>query len=397
VVDAKPPAPSPVIDGSRASPPLNPAATPATTERPRPRISDRFRREERREFRYVLSVTLAVICSWLVSVMPARPRYWLADRCGDFFWRVSPTYRANVLANLRQVLGPTTPPAAIELASRQVFRTSARNFADLLRLPRTSSKDLLRSIRIGQDEWRRLDEALAAGRGVVLLTAHLGAFDFAGYAISARGDKVTSVTGRTAARFIFDAVSYLRRAHGMQIVEASPSGVRRVILALRRGELAAFLADYDFFQNGLPVSFFGRETTLPPGPIRIARETGAAVVGVFARRLADGYALSLAAPFHVEKTASLDDDLARGMRRAVAMLERAIAATPDQWVILQRVWPDGSIDPVRVFPIGSPLEGELLRRVDAVLPEPRRGGGPASDPHPADPAAAPTDRTDPPR
>jgi KDO2-lipid IV(A) lauroyltransferase len=207
----------------------------------------------------------------------------------------------------------------------------------------------------------------------VLVAAHLGAFDYVGHTLSMRGYKVTSVTGRTAARFIFDAVTYLRRSHGASIVEATPSGVRRVIQALRRGECAAFLNDYDFFQNGRPVTFFGRRTTLPPGAVRIARDTGAAVVGTFARRTPSGYALTLVEPFTVEKTADLDADVDRGLARVVAMLERAIAATPDQWVMFQRVWPSAPADPVRVFPVGSPLESELLERVGAVLPRPRGG------------------------
>jgi KDO2-lipid IV(A) lauroyltransferase len=233
----------------------------------------------------------------------------------------------------------------------------------------------------------------------VLLSAHLGAFEFVGHALTARGYPVTSVTGRTTSRFLFDAVTHLRASRGMRLVEATPGGVRRVIQALRRGECVAFLVDYDFFQNGRPVRFFGRETTLPPGPIRIARDTGALVVGTFARRTADGYALSLAEPFEVEKSGDLEADLARGMERAVAVLERAIGATPDQWLMFQRVWPSAAAVPVRVFPVGSPLESELLRRVDAVLPEPRLGGtraAPADPPAAPPPADAPTGRTAPP-
>ena len=89
---------------------------------------------------------------------------------------------------------------------------------------------------------------------------------------------MTVITGRTTSRFVFDAVTHLRQSHLVTMVEPTPAGVRRVIRALRRGEIAGFVTDYDFFQNGVPVTFFGRETTLPPGPIRIARDTGALVV-----------------------------------------------------------------------------------------------------------------------
>ena len=109
----------------------------------------------------------------------------------------------------------------------------------------------------------------------------MGAFDLIGHAIAAQGVPLTVITGRTTSRFIFDAVTHLRHSHLVTMVEPTPGGVRRVIRALRRGEIAGFLADYDFFQNGLPVTFFGRETTLPPGTIRIARDTGALVVPMF--------------------------------------------------------------------------------------------------------------------
>jgi KDO2-lipid IV(A) lauroyltransferase len=333
--------------------------------------NDRFRREERRELRYLLSIVLATICSWVVALLPGRIRRWFADLGGVLWHRLAPTYRANVRANIAQVVGPTATAAELDAAVRRIFKISARNFADLFRLPRTSELELIRSVPLAAGLWSALSGARARGQGVILLTAHLGAFDFVGQALAAHGFSLTVVTGRTTSRFIFDAVTYLRRTHRMNLVEASPSGVRAVIRALRQGECAVFVGDYDFFQNGLPVEFFGRTTTLPPGPVRIARETGALVIGVFGQRTEDGYTMTMAKPFMIEKTADLAADVQRGMERVASILERAISATPDQWVVFQRVWPSAPVDPVRVFPVGSPLESELLRRVDAVLPPPR--------------------------
>lgn len=395
---AAPPAAEPAPPADPVDPaPAPDAPRPRAARRAGGRASTRFRREEPRELRHRLSIAVAVAVSRVVAALPGPLRRWSADRVGYLWWRLAPTYRANVAANLARAMGPEASPATVGTATRRIFRLSAHNFADLLRLPHTGREELVRSVRLVEGDWAVFDRALAQGRGVVLMTAHLGAFEFVGHALTARGYPLTSVTGRTTSRFLFDAVTHLRGSRGMRLVEATPGGVRRVIQALRRGEVAAFLADYDFFQNGRPVVFFGRETTLPPGPIRIARDTGALVVGSFARRTEDGYALSLAEPFEVEKTADLEADIERGMARALAVLERAIGATPDQWVMFQQVWPSAPADPVRVFPVGSPLESELLRRVDAVLPEPRLGGtraAPADPPPP--PPAAPTGRTDPP-
>jgi KDO2-lipid IV(A) lauroyltransferase len=155
----------------------------------------------------------------------------------------------------------------------------------------------------------------------------------------------------------------------MEMVEPTPSGVRSVMRAVRRNEFAVFVADRDFFQNGYDVTFMGQETTLPPGPVRIARETGAPIIPILTRRVRRGHTVSFGEVFHVERTQDMKADLAVGMSRLVAALERWIISSLDQWVMFQRVWPEQKHVPVRVFPVGSPLESELLERVATALPE----------------------------
>lgn len=331
----------------------------------------KFHLENRHEFRYWVSIAFAIVCSWISFLTPAFLRYRIADLWGDLFYFTSPTYRRNVAANVEQVLGPTATPAEITRAVRSIFRTSARNFADLLLVPRATLGHFNRETSVQRGSFALLDEALSLGRGALVLTGHLGAFDLMGQVLNERGYKLTVVTSRTTARFVFDAVCYLRRARGMQLVEASPSGVRRAIQAVRRGEIAVLVSDRDFFQSGKSVRFFGRETTLPPGIARIARDSGAPIVPIYGRRLRRGHVLTIEPGFEVPKTEDMEGDIGRGLERVADSLQRAISQAPDQWVMFQRVWPLEPVSPVRVFPVGSPLESELLEKVGAVLP-PRR-------------------------
>jgi lauroyl/myristoyl acyltransferase len=144
------------------------------------------------------------------------------------------------------------------------------------------------------------------------------------------------------------------------MVEPSPAGVRQVIRALRRAEIAGFLVDYDFFQNGVPVRFFGRETTLPPGPIRLARDTGALVLPVFPYRTPAGHQLGAGKPFAVPKTEDVDGDVAAGMEILKTRLEEGIRATPGQWVLFQRAWPSAPVHPAHAAPVDSPRVREPL-------------------------------------
>lgn len=73
--------------------------------------------------------------------------------------------------------------------------------------------------------------------------------------------------------------------------------------------------------------------------------------------------------FVVEKTQDLEEDMRFGMERLIPMLETGIRKRLSQWVMFQRVWPNFPAPAIRVFPVGSPLESELLEKVAQVLPE----------------------------
>ena len=233
-----------------------------------------------------------------------------------------------------------------------------------------------------------LRDAHARGQGVIIATAHMGAFDLLGHAIAAQGVPMTVITGRTTSRFVFDAVTHLRHSHHVTMVEPTPGGVRRVIRALRQGEIAGFVADYDFFQNGIRMPFSAARRRCRPAPSASRGTPGRSSSRCFPAGATRAQTHGRRAVRGAEN-ADIDADVTAGMEMLKSRLEEGIGANPDQWVLFQRAWPLAPAPPVRVFPVGSPLESELLKRVDAVLP-PRR------DAPPSRPEDAPTGRMDPP-
>lgn len=322
-------------------------------------VSNRVVSPDRSRIRWV-SQRLAWLVSQIARLVPLPLAYWLADRCGDLAYLLLKTYRRNVQHNVALALGPGADAQEVRRVARRVFRNSARNFIDLVRVPHLSPDELIRSIQVCPESWAEFERLATSGQGAVIVTAHLGAFDYVGQLLSARGYRFTSLTTRTVPELLDAAVNYLRTSRGLRIERATPGGIRRVILALRRGELVGLAADRDFFQNGWPVIFFGKETTLPPGPVRLARSAGVPILAAFTRRLKRGYQLLIEPPFYIERTDDTARDLRSGLQRLVELFERHIREAPDQWVIFQRVWPERPAPVLRVFPVGSPLEGELL-------------------------------------
>lgn len=303
-----------------------------------------FRLERRRVVRYRVSVAITATISWLFWIMPGFLRSKSSDLVGDLFFRLAPTYRLNAMDNIRHVL-PEADEREVELVVRSICRESIYNFRDLLLIPHYERGAIVHPDPLIEGSWSYLDDALAGGKGAIIVTAHVGPFDYIMQLLHQRGYKMTSVTGRTTSRFVFDGITWLRRRHNANIVEATPSGIRRVFQALRQGECAAFLGDFDFFGTGMKVTFFGYPASIPQGPVRIARETGAPIVPLFARRVGNRQTLIMHQPFVVEKTRDMEADFKAALAKLVDSLERGIGGAPEQWVMFQKMWPLAPIAP----------------------------------------------------
>src|SRR4029434_8764921 len=155
--------------------------------------------------------------------------------------RAVPAERRAVRANLTRVLAGA-PRARIEAAVSRTFANFGAFFADLLTLNRRPGADLRAYVDSALGE-HHLDAALAVGRGVVLLTAHLGNWEFAGRLLSTRGSRTAHVL--LSAKTHQPLEPYLR-LDGPQlrfVTRRHATSTLGLLAALRRGELVAMQAD----------------------------------------------------------------------------------------------------------------------------------------------------------
>ena len=118
-----------------------------------------------------------------------------------------------------------------------------------------------------------------------------------------------------------------------------PSAGSELIATLRRNGVVGLLCDRDLVGGGIPVTFFGEQTTMPAGPATLSLRTGAAIIpNVVYQR--DGYVEGVIKdPIQFERSGKLRADIAALTQLVANELESMIALEPTQWHVLQPVWP----------------------------------------------------------
>lgn len=259
-----------------------------------------------------------------------------------FFFCTIFAIRRAVAANLEAVLGP----CGWWRRQRRLWRTF-HTFA-WCQTERYERLETDRPFEVeeveGMECWRRLRRS---GRGVILLTGHVGNWEMASAVPSAR-ERVTlhvvreEEMDRQAQAWV---EGRLRDRLGAGYVTHFASGPDpRLGLemreALERGEVVALQGDRP--RRGgrsVEVELFGRPYGLAMGPLMLARQTGVPLLPAFVHRLGRRrYALRFGAPIEVEHTADRDADLAAAGARFAAELERAVRRTPHQWFVFREIW-----------------------------------------------------------
>lgn len=220
----------------------------------------------------------------------------------------------------------------------QTFVTYATCVTDVLRGPDAGAPP--QAIVRGE---QHLGDALAQGRGVVIVTAHTAGWEMAGRLLhterSVRVVIVDQAERDPVARDIQDAA---RRAQGVEVEHAGgdPFATLRLLGHLRAGGVVALQLDRTGAgMRTRPVRLFGRPAFVPEGPLRLAVASGAPLVPVFAARLGHRrYELTVGRPIALQPHAS-DGDLDGAAQEVADAMSAFVRQRPTQWFNFQPATP----------------------------------------------------------
>lgn len=206
------------------------------------------------------------------------------------------------------------------------FRVSARGPVEVAR----------RTTMVGFDAFLA---AARAGRGVVLVTGHMGNWELGGAAFSARGLAVDAVAKGMANRRFGDFLDRSRRRLGVRLVELGDAP-REGMRSLRQGRVLGLIADQNAREQGVFVPFFGVPAATFRGPALFALRAGAPIflgVGFREPGVPARYRV-VVEEVRFAPTGDLDRDVLTLTAAHTAALERAVRQAPEQYFWQHRRW-----------------------------------------------------------
>jgi KDO2-lipid IV(A) lauroyltransferase len=285
------------------------------------------------------------------AAVPAVP-VWisapLARLAGLVMYVASPAMRSKARHNLARVPG-LQDARARERACRGAFQYLALNYVDFFRVRKADDARIERDYTVIREEL--FHQAMARGKGLIVVTAHLGNWELAIARMGMFGYPIIIPAERLQPERLFDLTCHLRTHHGSRIVPVDRrESLREMHVALMRNEIVVLAVDRDVLGTGVPMELFGEVTSIPTGGVLLARRTGASVLWASSWRVLGGRCegafetieiLSAAEEGAGTAREGSQSALRRTLRPQVDMIERKVSEHPEQWAaIFTDIWPE---------------------------------------------------------
>ena len=284
-----------------------------------PGLAKRLRRELR---------VRALLCGLpLMRALPAS----VGAALGWLAWYLVARQRRLALAHLRI--------AFPELRERERRRIGRNSFANLGRAAFEAARGDSSIVELPSEDEALLRAAYAEGKGVLVVTGHIGNWELFARRIANLGMPCGTVAKEAHDARITALLEKNRESSGMRVFwRSSPMLARELIRFLRSGGLLGVLIDQDTRVAGHFVPFFGRPAFTPRAAGDLAAHLGAPMIFGCAHRLARGMLRITLRRIDVQRTGDRDRDSLALTEAATRAIEEEVRRAPGEWVWMHPRW-----------------------------------------------------------
>jgi len=293
-----------------------------------------MKHKHRRFFLYLL------LRCWiaLIRLGPRSFALFLAKAIGWAAYFLVWVQRRPVLEHLRIAWKSEKDEKEIRTIGRRVFENLAMMACDVIRFPRLTAATLDQWLSCDPEIFAKIDRILKNGRGVIILTGHLGNWELLAGAFGVKGYSGAVVGKRIYYEPYNEIIVGLRQGVGVETIYRDESP-RKILRILSQNQILGIVADQDVDSvEGTFVPFFGIPAYTPTAPAKLSLASGAPIVPACVIREGDRYHMMMGEPIYPEVKDSKEQTVQEITERWSREIEAYIRRYPDQWGWMHDRW-----------------------------------------------------------
>ena len=267
--------------------------------------------------------------------LPSFLAYWIVERVADICFvfpsNKNRSYKRATFHNISLILGKGKGSREIKEGARCSYRNFSRYLREFFWLPGLNRKEFFNLLTLVGLE--NLDYALSRKKGVIVLSIHLGNWEWAGMAIHLCGYPVNFLVRRHENKWTNKLFYEIRDKMGVKVIFLNQ--LKEAIRALERNEILTMLADENT-EKEVKVDFFGHKISIPAGPFRLAQHTGAMIAPSFAIRSKERKECQrgiIEVPFEVKRSDREETSVKEAADKFIQVAQDYLYHYPDHWVL----------------------------------------------------------------
>ncbi len=299
-----------------------------------------------------------------VQRIPRSRALRFGERFGDFAFTLCrliirrPYDYAHRNLRLTGMPHPGATFAEREAFLRRVFQHFGKGLVEFLRVPAVTHAE--KESYTALTGYEHFQEALTSGKGVVIVTGHLGNWEHIASFAGKLGVPLTVVARETEEEGFAAWIKESRENAGYRVLHRGAS-LREILKILKRGEAIGILPDQNADDVFAP--FFGIPAGTTTGPATLALYTGATIIyGHCVFDPGDNYHVRIYPPVEAVSTGNRVEDVSRITTRINQLLENDIRQYPEQWLWVHNRWKNAFEEGYRKRAWGGDIPEDILRR-----------------------------------
>ena len=280
------------------------------------------------------------LLSKIICLLPWSLVKLLGAGLGQMALWVTPGWRLRMAAaNVQECLG--LPEEEARQVARQSLTKFGRLVMEVLRFPLLNAQNLRQTVSVDGEVY--LQEAYAAGRGVIMATGHFGNWELLGATVGLLGYPILSIARKQNNGAMDRFINEYREMVGQKVAyNRGENGVLAMGRMLKEKHLLGLLYDQDTNDVGVKLQLFGKEVITPAGPAMFSRMFKAPILPIFMHYDQDGHCRAkIYPPLYTAKTKDKEQDLFEVTEKLIKILESEIRSNPPMWFWVHDRWKDG--------------------------------------------------------